>query len=250
MRTNAEVIDQSSLQDRIISGYASYVVSALAVWVDIEGERGHWVEVQPPNDPVGDISVVEKAYVLAVPPDDPVLRDWAEKGWFGLHGGGQWSSVVTLTGDPLPLDEAIEVRNRAWSRDAAWLAENCEHNALGDVFKVFSDPKEIPRRKKTRGNARIRVGRMQLALMIWIHAVEGADPELAKRARRAIGGLGWMQALVGDEETLDYRTEAVHARMREDMKRLAAAAAEGIDVEEAFVEMLTNYLDAQRGGFF
>jgi hypothetical protein len=249
MKQNALAIRDHLPGDPICQGYASWVVSGLAVWADIRGEKGHWVEVQPPIDPADDMSVAEKVYVLALPKNDPTMTSWIERGWIKVYGGGDWSCVLGLSNRP-SLEEAILVRNVAWERDAQWISENSENNIIGDALKIFTDPEEIPRRRTVRGEARKRVARIQVAWMLYIYALEEADRESAKRARRAIPGLGWMQALLGDEMTLDFRTAASHARMRNDMKRLSEDSSSGSGVEDSFYEMLENYMEAKLGGLF
>jgi hypothetical protein len=247
LKQNALVVRDQVPGSPIVQGYASWVVSGLAVWADIRGEKGHWVEVKPPIDPADDMSVAEKVYVLALPKEDPVLTAWSELGWIKVYGGGDWSCVLGLGNRP-SLEEAIRERNSAWERDARWISEKSENNALGNALQLYTDPTEIPRRRRLRGEAMSRLARMQVAWMLYIHALEEVDRESARRARMILPRLGWMQALLGHEMTLGFRSEESHARMRTDMKRLADAASSGSGVEEVFHEMISSYMEAKRGG--
>src|SRR5262245_19787339 len=63
MRSDAEALRNDD-DGGLVLGYASYVASAIAVWDDIEAEKGHWIEVRPAVDPADDIGVAEKRYIL------------------------------------------------------------------------------------------------------------------------------------------------------------------------------------------
>ncbi|MBY0274999.1 hypothetical protein K2Z84_06645, partial [Candidatus Binatia bacterium] len=163
---------------RIVQGYAVYVPSGLAVWRKIEGERGHWVEVQPQPDPAFDIPAGDKVYVLALPPDDDALHALASRGWLQIHGGGEWMTVLTLASAP-PLDEARANLAATLARDAAWIGEHCEHNAMGDIVSLVLDPTSLTRRRAARNACRTRVARVQLALLETCHALQASDPARA-----------------------------------------------------------------------
>jgi len=247
MRANAAALPPDVGRGRIVHGYAVYVPSALAVWRDIAGERGHWVEVQPRPDPAEDIPVADKVYVLAVPPDDEVIRDLARRGWLDVHGGGSWSAVSTFRGRP-PLDEARGELLRTLARDGLWIADACEHNATGDVAALALDTASLARRRERRAECRRRVGRIHLVLLAYCGALEESDPARARACRTGARSVGWMAALVGDEATLDFRTAEGHARMRDDMRAVARVAAGDGDVEPLLADALDRYLGEIRGG--
>ena len=248
-RALAGVIRENELEGRLVRAYVGHAVSGLSVWADIRGVKGHWYEVRPTPDPVDGMSVTDVVYVMGVPPADPALADWARRGLLTVHGGGEWSSVVELSSPPAPEQAAADLAE-TWARDAAWISERCEHNTLGNWVTLFLDPEEIPRRGRARGNCRSRVARMQLALMLYIAALEPVDPTRVELLRPKSDELFWMQAVVGDPTALDFRTSAVHARMRDDMAAIAAAAAAGDDVEPLLSAMLEGYLGASRGKLF
>jgi hypothetical protein len=247
LQTDAEVIERHRLNDRIVQGYTSYVVSGLSVFADIEGEKGHWVEVQPPFDPSDDFGVAEKTYVVATPPDDEMLASWQARGWIKTFGGGRWSTVLRFSERP-SISQATRVRNETLAREAAWLAEHGEHNTMGNFFALVFDQKELPRRRAVRGEGRARTTRMQMATLLYAYALETVDPQRARQARDEARALGWIAALQGDEMTLDYRSAEAHAQFRLDMAALAVAAAEGEQVDESLNQVLDHYLSAARGG--
>jgi len=184
--------------------------------------------------------------VLGVAPDDEAVLGWARAGWLDVHGGGRWSTVLTFHTRPEPA-AAWSAMRACLARDAAWVAEHCEPNVLGDPRELFGDPQEIPRRARVRGECRARVARMEIALLLYAYAIEPSDSQRARRAREGARGLGWMQALVGDPEALDYRTAATHAEMRENMRALATAAGADEDIEQPLTVTIRSYIEAARG---
>lgn len=248
LRQVARALPSDVDRGRIVQGYAVYVPSGLAAWRKIEGERGHWVEVQPQPDPALDIPAGDKVYVLALPPDDETLQALAARGWLQVHGGGTWMSVLTFDATAPALDEARTNLTATLARDAAWIGEHCEHNAMGDIVALVLDPATLARRRAMRAACRTRVARIQLALLETCHALQSSDAEHAKACRAGGRALGWMSAIVADEATLDFRTAATHERMRADMREVARRAASG-DVPEAELgATLDRYLGEVRGG--
>ncbi|HEY8517092.1 MAG TPA: hypothetical protein VIS07_16395 [Candidatus Binatia bacterium] len=246
MRADAAALPDDVDRGRLVHGYAVYVVSALAAFRDLAGERGHWVEVQPRPDPADEIAVADKVYVLALPPDDAHLRALERRGWLAVHGGGAWSAVLTFGARPT-IDDARRELTSTLAREGAWIADRCEHNTLGDVGRLALEPDALARQRAVRGECRTRVARIHVALLAYCSALEAEDPERARVCRTGARAVGWMCALVGDEATLDFRTAATHARMREDMRAIAAAAAAGDDPEPAFAALLERYLGETRG---
>jgi hypothetical protein len=248
MRADAEALRRDDAGGLVL-GYASYVTSAMAVWDDIEAEKGHWIEVRPPVDPADDIGVGEKRYILALPPDDEVLAGWAARGWLRVLGGGRWSSVVRFATRPEPAEAAAAVR-AAWVRDGGWIAAACERNDFGDPVQIFVDPAEIPRRTAVRGECRRRMARLQAVTLLSAYAIEPTDAAFARRVRGGALALGWLSSLVGDEATLDFRSAAAHAQFREDVAAVARAAADGRDLVPPISGLLERFLGAARGGLF
>ncbi len=205
MRMDAEVIRKHNLQDKLVQGYTSYVPSAISVWADIRAEKGHWGEVRPLIDPSDEMSVLEKTYVLAIPPNDETLNDWQARGWIEVFGGGKWSSVIRFREQP-SLEEATAASQAIYLREANWLANNAEHNAMGNYLAVIFDPKELPRRRLARRESQTRMTRMQLSTLLTAYAWESVDAKRARIARDDSRALGWIAALLGDEMALDYRS--------------------------------------------
>lgn len=246
LRRAAAALPAAVDEGKLVHGYAVYVVSGLAVWRDLEGERGHWVEVQPQPDPADDVSAGDKVYVLALPPDDAHLRRLTERGWLEVHGGGAWTSVLSFRSRPAP-DEARAALRETIAQEAAWIAERCEHNAMGDIVALVAEPDVLERRRIARGDCRTRVARIHLSLLQHCFAQEAVDPEGARACRTRARAVGWMCALVGDEATLDFRTADAHAQMRADLAQVAAIAAAGGDPEPELVAALQAYLGDVRG---
>ena len=247
LRRVANALPPEADRGRIVQGYAVYVPSGLAAWRRIEGERGHWVEVQPQPDPAFDIPAGDKVYVLALPPGDETLQALAGRGWLRVHGGGEWMTVLSFDAPP-PLDDARANLAATLARDAAWIGEHCEHNAMGDIVQLVLHPALLEQRRVARAACRTRVARIQLALLESCHALQATDPAHAKACRAGGRALGWMSAIVADEATLDFRTAAAHERMRSDMRSVARLAESG-DVPEAELgATLDEYLGEVRGG--
>ncbi|GMR12808.1 MAG: hypothetical protein BMS9Abin29_1001 [Gemmatimonadota bacterium] len=248
-RVLADVIRERGLEGRLVRAYVGYMTSGLSVWADIRGVKGHWYEVRPTPDPVDTMSVTGIVYLMGVPPTDTVMTDWNARGLITVYGGSAASSLIEL-GSPISARAAEALVEETWARDAAWISQRCEHNSLGNWLTLFLDGEEIPRRTRIRGECRTRVARMQLALMVLLAALEVTDSEKGFELRPKSDELYWMQAVVGDPMALDYRTAAVHTRMRQDMALIAQLASAGEDIESAVAEMLDRYLGASRGKLF
>jgi hypothetical protein len=246
MRADAAVIRDHHLNDKILQGYTSYVPSSISVYADIEAEKGHWVEVQPADDPSERMSVADKTYVVAIPPDDPQLAAWQQRGWIKCFGGGRWSSVLQFI-DPPTLSQAAGARQETFITEAAWLSEHAEHNTMGNFFAIVFDQQELPRRRAAREESRARVTRMQLAQLLYAWSLEPSDPVLAQQARDDARALGWIAALQGDEMAMDYRSAASHAQFRQDLANLSTNPA---SIDKSLHILLENSLGAARGGLF
>jgi hypothetical protein len=243
-RQIAGVIRRSGLEERLINGDET---SALAIWSDARLEEGHWVEVQPPLHPAIQISVTDRVYLVPVAPGDESLLKLRKEGWIIIHGGSDWTSVVTFTIPP-PLDTALHVRNSTWARAASEIASHCEHNALGNWVTLFMDPNEIPRRRALRGWCSSRVGTMEIALLLWAYALEKEDPQQARRVHDCARDLRTLSAIVGNERSLNFGDAAWHEEMKRNMVMLAREAGEGSrDLTSAFYKVL-DHVHQGRGG--
>jgi hypothetical protein len=81
MRADAALLGDRASHDRPVLGFGSWIGSAIAVWQDIQVEKGHWIEVRPRVDPAESLGVGDKLYVVAIPPDGGLLTA-------GPHGAG------------------------------------------------------------------------------------------------------------------------------------------------------------------
>ncbi len=246
MRADADVIRANHLNDRPLLAYTIYVSSAINVWVDAPAERGYWIEVQPPVDEAGSLGAAEKTYIVAAPQSDPDLQTWAARGWLTNYGGGAWTSVLRLTGRP-SIDQAVAERNRVFAAEADWIAEHSEPNTMGNYFRLFFDASELPRRRAVRSEARARVTRMQVATLLEAYALEPIEAEHARQKRDDARGLGWLATLLGEENTLDFRSAEAHTALREAMRKLAAAARAGEGVDDILRAMLDEDQQETRG---
>jgi hypothetical protein len=91
---------------------------------------------------------------------------------------------------------------------------------------------------------------MQLANLLYAHALEGVNSVRAKNARDDARALGWIAALAGDEMALDYRSRDAHAQFQRDSAMLAKVASRGEDIEPALDRMLDRTLSFSRGSIF
>jgi hypothetical protein len=157
-----------------------------------------------------------------------------------VYGGGEWLTLLDFPTRPDPSDAEAALRE-TWAREGDWIADSCEPNLLGNPIAIFS-PDEVPRRRARRRECQRRTTRMQVAALLEAHALEADDGDRARQWRGGALWLGWMAALAADESTIDFRSAAVHAQMRADMRVLAAAARSGDDVVAPFAALLGRYL--------
>lgn len=208
----AAVIGRAGLNRRLVSVWNPTQCIAMAVFVPMTFEGGHWVEVQPRLDPARRLSAGVKVYALPVPPDDPVLRNLAGLGFLTIHGGTWLNSVVTLNA-PAPLDTAARTLARIGSEEAAWLALHAENNRMPGLQDLLSAASVTRYRARARAQ-RTRAGRIQAAILVYAYALENHHPDLARGARGAARDFGEMANLLGDEATLDFRSDAAHRQLK------------------------------------
>ncbi len=208
----AEVIGRARLNDRLVNVWNPTQCISLAVFVPMTFEGGHWVEVQPEVYPARNLSAGVKVYVLPVPPGDPVLREMAAQGFLTVHGGTHMNSIVTLKG-PVPPEVAARALASVGSTEAAWLADHSENNRMPSLRELLSS--EAVRRYRTRAREqRTRAGRIQAAVLVYAFALEKDHGGRARGARSAARGFGEIANLLGDEATLDFRSDAYHLRLK------------------------------------
>jgi hypothetical protein len=182
-------------------------------------EGGHWVEVQPRVDSARQLSAGVKVYVLPVPPDDPVLRDLAVAEYLTIHGGTSLNSIVTLN-RPAPLETAARNLARIGAEEADWLSKHSKNNRMPTLGELLSA--EAVRRYRARAREqRTRAGRLKTAILLYAYALEREHPDTARAVRNAADGFGELANLLGDEATLDFRTEADHRQLKANLAEWA-----------------------------
>ena len=137
LRRDAAALPPTVDRGRLVHGYAVYVVSGLAAWRNIEGERGHWVEVQPRPDPTDEASAGDK-----------VLRPRAatrRAATMAPRAAGCRSTAAARGVGARPRSPSRARRREAepvttLAREAAWIGDDCEHNAMGDILALLADP--------------------------------------------------------------------------------------------------------------
>ncbi len=224
----AEVIGRAGLSHRLVSVWNPTQCIAMAVFVPMTFEGGHWVEVQPRDYPALRLSAGVKVYALPAPPDDPVLREMETQGFLTVHGGTWLNSIVTLNGPP-PLETAARTVARVGSQEGGWLAKYSENNRMPGVGELLSV--EATKRYRARAREqRTRTGRIQAAVLVYAYALEKDYPDYARGARGAAGGFGEIANLLGDEATLDFRSEDDHRQLRANLAEWSHAVR-GFDTQ-------------------
>ncbi|MCU0247722.1 MAG: hypothetical protein MUC42_14200, partial [Bryobacter sp.] len=219
-RLLAETIRRSGLQQRLVNAYNPTHCIALAVFTPLTFQGGHWVEVQPPVNLARRISAGAKVYVLPAPADDPVLRELADRQLLTVHGGSDRNSIVTLR-EPPPLEAAAREFARVGAVEAEWLARFAKNNRMPGVAELLSVEAIAKSRARSR-EQRTRAGRIKAAALVYAYALEKDHRDRAERARSLAGGFGEMANLLGDEATLDFRSEADHHRLQANLAAWAA----------------------------
>ena len=208
----AEVIGRAGLNHWLVNVWNPTQCISMAVFVPMTFEDGHWVEVQPKVNAARQLSAGMKVYALPVPPDDPVLRDLADRGFLTIHGGTWLNSIITLRG-PAPLETAARCLARVGAEEAAWLALHAENNTMPSINELLS-AEAVKRYRARAREQRTRAGRIKVAILIYAYALEKDGENRAREARGTARGFGEIANLLGDEATLDFRSEASHRQLK------------------------------------
>ncbi len=222
MRAVARVIERDRLNARVLAVYHSGLGDAIAVYTPVRVMFGHWVEVQPKVYSARELPAAAMAYILPVPPGDPLLRTLEQRGLVRLHGGGARTSVITLA-RRASLEEAAALAGDVLAEEAAWLAEHAVNNVLPPVTDLFS-PEALRARRQRLNGQRSRMGRIEAAVLVYAHALEPADPARARGVRGAARGFGSIAAFLGDDSTTDFMNDARHEQLRRNLRRVAEEA--------------------------
>lgn len=222
-RALAQVIERAGLTDRLVSVYNPTQGVPIAVFAPVKFERGHWVEVQPRDDPARRLSAGVKVYVAPLPPNDPTLVYMEKRGLVKVHGGSALSSVVTLPA-PLPVEWTAPIVAKIMSEEASWLAANAVNNELAPRREIFSRSAIEARRLRT-AEQRSRAGRIEVAVLVYAYSLERAGDPHALGTRGAARGFGNLANFLGDEATINFMGDARHERLRQNLARWAAEVA-------------------------
>jgi len=217
----AEVIGRNGLNTRLVSPWNPTQCIAMAVFVPMQFEGGHWVEVQPSSYGARQLSAGVKVYALPVPPGDPVLRGFADAGFVTIHGGTSLNSIVTLDAPAALADAARNLAGTA-TREAQWLSEFSQNNRMPGIGEMLS-AEAVARRRLQAREQRTRAGRIEAAILIYAYALEKDHRDRAEGARGAARGYGEIANLLGDEATLDFRSEADHQQLKTNLANFARA---------------------------
>ncbi len=218
-RQLARVIGDAGLNHRLVNVWNPTQCIAMAVFVPMAFEGGHWVEVQPRIYSARRLSAGVKVYALPAPPDDELLRELAAQGLLTLYGGTRLNSIMTLD-RPAPLEVAARTLARVGSQEAAWLAQNSQNNRMPSAGELLSTEAVMRYRARAR-EQRTRAGRIEAAILVYAYALEKDHPNEARGARNAARSFGEMANLLGDEATLDFRSEADHRQLKANLAQWA-----------------------------
>ncbi|MCP5115226.1 MAG: hypothetical protein GY953_30710, partial [bacterium] len=192
--------------DRIVHSYYDSLSGAMGVYSPLSQEYGHWGEVRPTLNPASEISAGEKLYVLPLPQDDPVLRQFADEGWITVHGGSGRTSLATLPAAARPED-VLPVTAEMIRDECHWLAENAINNRMPSPENLFN-PQKIEEFRWTTTAQRNRAGRIATGLLIYAYSLEAEDPDSARSLRGTVRGWGSIANFIGDETAIDYMSGA------------------------------------------
>ncbi|MFH1574310.1 MAG: hypothetical protein ABIG68_10020, partial [Acidobacteriota bacterium] len=221
-RTLARVLEKAGLNDRIVTSYYDSLSAGMAVYTDLRQEYGHWGEVRPPENPAAHIPTADKVYVVPLPPGDPKLAELAEAGLVRVHGGSEWTSIVTL-GPPRPPEEIAPLTADVLHEEAGWLAAKANNNRMPPMRVIFS-PQAMAELRRQRASQKCHPGRIQLAYLLYASSMDATDPELARQVRGGARGWGAIANFIGDETAVDYLSDARFDLFRGNAGRFSEAS--------------------------
>lgn len=221
----AAVIRRAGLERELIDDYNPALCPAIAVFAPIQCEKGHWVEVEPRKDPADYIAAWEKAYVLPVPQNDPILRELASRGWVQVRGGFDDSAVITISADP-PADSVASISARIIWRESAWLSRNAINNSitLAD-WRLTSSQRAMSHFRIMLAIQRVHAGRIEMALLIYASALESGYPDDAFAMRRFARAAGVIASFISDDLGMDYLGGQRFANIRRQWTKLSTTSS-------------------------
>ncbi|MBM3790257.1 MAG: hypothetical protein FJW35_07875 [Acidobacteria bacterium] len=204
-RTLAEVFESVGLNDRIVNSYYDSLSAGMAVYTDLRQGYGHWGEVRPPENPAAGIPTADRVYVVPLPPGDAKLAELAAAGMVRVHGGSEWTSIVTL-GPPGPPEQVAPMTAGILHEEARWLAEKAQNNRMPPMMDIFS-PRAMADLRRRIASQKCHPGRIQLAYLLYASSMEHTDPGLARDVRSGARAWGSIANFIGDETAIGYLSE-------------------------------------------
>jgi hypothetical protein len=193
------------------------------------------------------LSEAARIFVLALPPADPVLQDLARHGWLTVHGGSAAASVVTLNGRP-PLGAVAPEVSSILAGESLWLAAHARNNVLAPV-PVITNPAALAAWRQALLDQRTHAGRLEIAMALYVYALEAPAPAAARDLRGAVRGFGSLANFLGDDGAIGFVSDARHQLLRRNLAALAAVAAH-LPPGLAGVKPLGEALDRLFGAYF
>ena len=221
-RELARVIQDHHLNNRLLAMYSSSAGPGIAVFTDVVLRKGHWVEVQPRHDPGDELSAGAQTYVVPLATDDPVLSSMSRAGLVQIYGGTSDSAVIDLL-TPADRKNIAPVVSQILADNADWLGVNAINNKMPpDPLKLWSkEGRDAYRAKMDR--QRFRVGRMEIACLVYAYAIENKSPKFAYELRGAARGFGEMAAFLSDGSTVGFMSDARFEQFKRNLHAFAAA---------------------------
>jgi hypothetical protein len=241
-RTLARIVAETGTGDRIVHSYYDSLSAAMAVYFPLHQEFGHWGEVRPRMNPAGEISAGEKLYVLPIPPDDELLRQFEVEGLIRVLGGSSRTSLVLLAERGSSRDLAPRLA-QAMRRECRWLVEYAVNNRMPPASDLFH-PERIEEFRTRATEQRNRVGRMEVSMLVLAFALEGDDKEFAREVRGGERAWGSVANFVGDETALDYLDDARFERFRNNISARGDGVVDWVDgrIPRSEIDRLSDQL--------
>lgn len=243
----ADILVRDKLTGRLVYCYDHSFAPSLAVFAPVQVEKGHWVEVQPKNDPANDVPAAAKVYVMPLGPDNPMLREFAARGWLQIHGGTAGSAVITLAARPA-LAEAAAIMAGNASRDAAWLSDHAVNNTMAPIPEILFSKAGIAARRARLREERFHAGQIELAVLLYAYAAEPVSPKLARGERLEARGWASLATFLSDESAVDFVGDDRHARLKTHLRdwskaihSLGGTAVEGPEIDRATETLFNDY---------
>ena len=155
-------------------------------------------------------------------------------------------TLMTLARRAAPA-EAAGLLATAFAEDGGWVAAHAVNNRMPPASELFSAAAQHARRARLDAQ-RLRMGRIEAALLVYAYAVESAGAARAPAARGYARTFGAMANFLGDDNGMDIMSDARHQQFRDNLARVAAQAADlraqpfpSRDLEQALDKLRSEY---------